>query len=298
MVVRRSAATASVRNLVLDAESNASPTSAREVFSGCLRSFARLLLRGQVLLRGKVRGQSISATGGFALFVLLQFLYDPFAAAPYVADVAPTIVRPSEDVKTTQQLLKKLGLYSGPISGLRDSATVAAVEKFQNKEGLPSDGYVTPETIRRLQLKSPTGESVIADVDSSGMITFQDGWDEAHVISVKLPQLSKVRGFPKGNEIRFYRDAIPDLVAAFGAIEQSGLLADIQSWDGAFVPRTVRGLPNRGSAHAFGMAFDINAQGDGDLTRLVPIFERHGFKWGGKFDPGHFEWIPPAKRPK
>jgi hypothetical protein len=77
---------------------------------------------------------------------------------------------------------------------------------------------------------------------------------------------------------------------------------------GAYLWRPIAGT-QRPSAHAFGIAIDIDAQGS-DYWRwagahpsyrnrlpleIVRIFERHGFIWGGKwshFDTMHFEYRP------
>jgi hypothetical protein len=60
------------------------------------------------------------------------------------------------------------------------------------------------------------------------------------------------------------------------------------------------------SQHAYGAAIDIDApaNGYGDTTpamdpRVVEVFERHGFLWGGDFlipDGMHFEYGSPSER--
>lgn len=60
------------------------------------------------------------------------------------------------DVVFVQVLLKRLGFYSGPIDGMYDAATVAAVTAFQRSEGISADGNVGPVTFFRLGLENPS----------------------------------------------------------------------------------------------------------------------------------------------
>jgi hypothetical protein len=82
------------------------------------------------------------------------------------------------------------------------------------------------------------------------------------------------------------------------------LLGDLKTFDGTFAPRVIRGTTRTLSAHALGIALDINvpwnalgrapaAGSEGSVLRLIPIFERHGFAWGGSStrpDGSHFEF--------
>ena len=51
-----------------------------------------------------------------------------------------------EEVKTAQSFLKQKGLYSGPVNGVFDGKTQAAVMKFQKSKGLTPDGMIGPRT--------------------------------------------------------------------------------------------------------------------------------------------------------
>jgi hypothetical protein len=265
-------------------------------------AFLSFFFVGGVILNGTVAGQTIGGGGGFALFILLQFLVDPFAVKTKVADAAPEVLRKDETIAVAQKMLKEAGYYAGEITGIADSGTRAAIKAFQSAKGLVPDGYLGPKTKQILSTKGPTGDQVQYEVDEDGMLKFISGWSEADVVPVAIPQLAGVAGAPASGSVRFYKGATEDLEAAFKEIEEHGLISDILSWDGAFVPRTVRGRP---SIHAYGLAFDINAQWNsalreapavgekGSVRRLVPVFEKHGFRWGGNFargDPTHFQW--------
>ncbi len=133
-------------------------------------------------------------------------------------------------------------------------------------------------------------------------------WQQDNIINIKIPQLigRSIRGAPKDGMIQWHRLAAPQLLRLWAAWEQAGLLDRIHSWDGAFVPRFIRGSRTVLSNHAFGTAFDINASTNGlgkvpaligqngCVRELVTIANRCGFFWGGHFpaprlDGMHFE---------
>jgi hypothetical protein len=140
-----------------------------------------------------------------------------------------------------------------------------------------------------------------------GKIRVLDNWAVRNVVSTFIPQLKGVPtyGGEMSGNIRFYAPAIPQLKAAFEEIEEKGLLEDIIFWGGSFVPRMVRGSTRTPSNHTFGTAFDINPDQNGlgatsppvgkrgSVRRLVAIFKKYGFFWGGDYkrrsDPMHFE---------
>ncbi|WP_020139644.1 peptidoglycan-binding domain-containing protein [Streptomyces sp. 351MFTsu5.1] len=49
-------------------------------------------------------------------------------------------------VRELQCLLTQCAYYTGPVSGVFDGATAAAVRAFQNDYGIPYDGIVGPRT--------------------------------------------------------------------------------------------------------------------------------------------------------
>lgn len=102
-------------------------------------------------------------------------------------------------------------------------------------------------------------------------------------------------------EVTCHRLLIPQLQAAMNEIVEAGLAELIRGDDygGCYVPRFIDRDPSLPlSMHAFGLAVDINVstnllgtKGDQD-ARVVEIFERWGFTWGGRWerpDPMHFE---------
>jgi D-alanyl-D-alanine carboxypeptidase len=102
-------------------------------------------------------------------------------------------------------------------------------------------------------------------------------------------------------EVTCHRLLIPQLGAALNEIIERELADQIRADDygGCYVPRFIDRDPSLPlSMHAFGLAVDINvstnllgSRGDQD-PRVVAIFEKWGFEWGGRWDrpdPMHFE---------
>lgn len=58
------------------------------------------------------------------------------------------------DVVFLQAVLQRLHLYTGPIDGYYNAATVAAVTTFQTQAGITVDGVVGPETFRAIGLQN------------------------------------------------------------------------------------------------------------------------------------------------
>ncbi|MDQ3941048.1 MAG: M15 family metallopeptidase [Actinomycetota bacterium] len=126
----------------------------------------------------------------------------------------------------------------------------------------------------------------------SGFIEPDPAWVGANIASGTVPILGR---------ITCHRVLFPQLVAALAEIDDKGLAHHIHPGDygGCYVPRFIDRDPRRGlSAHAFGLALDLNVSDNylgtrGDMDpRVVAIFERWGFAWGGRWsrpDPMHFE---------
>jgi hypothetical protein len=86
----------------------------------------------------------------------------PYAVAPepYSAEPPPT---PSEYIRWVQSALNDVLGLQLPVDGVADLATRSAVRSFQQRERLPIDGVVGPDTerallARRATLSQPSGE--------------------------------------------------------------------------------------------------------------------------------------------
>jgi hypothetical protein len=150
--------------------------------------------------------------------------------------------------------------------------------------------------------KALSDQSIYNIID--GRVVFPNGWDTRNIVSVTIPQLSTVPALAgQRPQVHVFKNAADQLRSAFSEIEDSGLSDEIKLWCGAYSPRTVSHVENVVSAHAFGIAFDINCNAlqfgqnlnlatAPRFARVVEIFRKHGFLWGGQFrlpDPMHFQ---------
>ncbi|MDQ4125123.1 MAG: M15 family metallopeptidase, partial [Actinomycetota bacterium] len=128
------------------------------------------------------------------------------------------------------------------------------------------------------------------EVLEDGFIRPDPAWVSANIAYADVPILGSVT---------CHRLLIPQLHAALTEIEQAGLADEIYQYGGCYVPRFIDRDPSKPlSMHAFGLAIDVNTPTNqlgtaGDMDpRVVEIFERWGFVWGGRWsrpDPMHFE---------
>jgi hypothetical protein len=160
------------------------------------------------------------------------------------------------------------------------------------------------------------------DPDEVVMLRSCDGsiadWRATNIINIAVPQLRFAAGF--NGTITCHKVAAPHITALFAKWEELDLLHLIRDYDGTFSPRYKRGQ-SPGAAghgvkqsrnvealsnHAFGSAFDINADDNsfntqpalcprrGCVRELVGPANQLGFFWGGHFssskDGMHFEF--------
>jgi len=119
-------------------------------------------------------------------------------------------------------------------------------------------------------------------------------WQTSSIITSPAPILGTVR---------CNRALIPQLRAALGEVQRRGLASLVHTGDfgGCFAARIIPGSVGEAiSAHTWGAAIDINvSQNRFGRTphqdpRIVKIFERWGFAWGGDWsipDGMHFEFV-------
>lgn len=143
-------------------------------------------------------------------------------------------------------------------------------------------------------------------------VTITNGWEREHIIVIQVPQLEKIKG-GQGGKVQFHKVAADQFKRLWAAWEAAGLLGFVKTFHGTYVARTIRMNPKTLSNHAYGSAFDINADTNGlmriaalvgqpgSVRELVPIANAHGFFWGGHWnydgkgasDGMHFEWAVP-----
>lgn len=165
-------------------------------------------------------------------------------------------------------------------------ATVAPLTETVPRSGTRQAAYLT-------------GGAVAAAVGSFSYQYFEDGsvrpdqrWVAANIRTENVPILGRVT---------CHRVMLPQLRAALAEVAAEGLAGEIHAseYGGCYVPRFIGRDPSKGlSLHTWGIAVDLNVSGNqrgvaGEIDRrVVNIFKRWGFAWGGDWawtDPMHFE---------
>jgi hypothetical protein len=134
-------------------------------------------------------------------------------------------------------------------------------------------------------------------------VRITNGWAAANIVEAKVPQLVTA-GVSQTGRVWVHKRAKPQLLEVFASWEEAGLLDCLRSWGGCYNARFIRGSTTTLSTHAHGSSFDINMQWNGlnkepaaagthgSVRELVPIAEKLGWYWGGRFtrrDGMHFE---------
>lgn len=229
----------------------------------------------------------------------------PGAGAVTVGAFADNGVPNVADLLIGPAVGKRLGL-GGPsllAVGAKTDATIEALGKDLRRR-LPN-ARLTRMTPRNPTLLEPSAAPQPIGTASGGLIgtlhfkVLKGGfvepdpaWVAANIATGTVPILGRVH---------CHRLLFDQLRAALAEIEREDLASSIRPADygGCYVPRFIDRDPRRPlSMHAFGLAFDINVSTNhfgtrGDLDpRMVEVFERWGFAWGGRWstpDPMHFE---------
>jgi hypothetical protein len=136
-------------------------------------------------------------------------------------------------------------------------------------------------------------------VNGDDSLTLDPDWVATNVVRVNFNSI--------GIRANCHRAIVGDLQAALDEIAAAGLgwaidLGNTNTYGGCYNPRFARVSASFGSVsrHAWAMAIDMNTvtNGQGRVPRMdcrvVRIFRKHNFAWGGNFlvpDGMHFEWV-------
>jgi hypothetical protein len=149
-----------------------------------------------------------------------------------------------------------------------------------------------------VELKRRLGEFAISGGGNG--VNPEPGWVAANIVIEPVPLIGT---------IRCNRAVMPALRGALQEVADTGLagaidLGDTRRSGGCYVPRELRspGSNSGGSLsrHTWGIAIDVNPSTNAFGAnpridrRIVAIFHRWGFAWGGGFtipDGMHFEWV-------
>ena len=128
----------------------------------------------------------------------------------------------------------------------------------------------------------------------NGSLAMDPAWEAAHIVTASVPILGQVR---------CNRAIIPQVRGALSELIRDGLsqLIDPTAYAGCYSARFLNRDPTASiSHHSWGAALDINVSTNhfGQVPhqdpRLVAVFERWGFTWGGRWlvpDGMHFEFV-------
>jgi hypothetical protein len=161
---------------------------------------------------------------------------------------------------------------------------------------IPPDLMSNPDPLTGAIEDGSSGGGIIGTMNykimDDGFIKPQQTWVDSNISTATVSIIG---------EVTCHRLMLPQLQAALSEIESSGLGGELRPGDygGCYVPRFIDRNPSLPlSMHAFGLAVDLNVSTnqlgtEGDMNpRVVEIFERWGFVWGGDWsrpDPMHFE---------
>jgi hypothetical protein len=131
-----------------------------------------------------------------------------------------------------------------------------------------------------------------------GFLTLDPAWVRTHIATHRVPLLGSVT---------CHVALFSQIRGAIAEIADLGLEETISSFSGCYAPRHINRILTAGlSHHSWGIALDVNvpqnpfgAEPDQD-PRMVEVFERWGFVWGGTFiqpDGMHFEYRRPPAGP-
>jgi len=221
-----------------------------------------------------------------------------------VAGVLPDRVVGGHEVFVSRQTAATLGVRSEQYLLLQ---APSGIHERQIRRFLPPDALLrirppgqahflrqADAVLSPVMLKAAFGEFAASPRLLPGeWLRISTAWENAHITSASVPILGTVR---------CNTALIPQLHAALREVERRGLSQLIHSdeFAGCFAARIIPGNVDEAiSAHTWGAALDINARSNplgADPTqdpRIVAIFKRWGFTWGGAWmrpDGMHFEF--------
>jgi hypothetical protein len=253
-----------------------------------------LLSRSSATLRRLVPGDTLELAGGEVVTVA-GIVQDTTIGAAELAVTVDTGAEIGID-QARYMLLTHSADRSDVEAALRDALPQGVRARIRTPGETPllrEDDVLLPP----LRLKERFGEfSYQPPGEGHDEFAQEEAWQSENLV---------VREMPLVGRMRCHRDVVDAIEGALREIQSSGLegLIDPEAFKGCWNPRLVRNGDDI-SRHAWGVALDLNY--DDNPTglesvqdeRLVAVFDRWGFTWGGtwlKPDAGHFEFVgPPA----
>ena len=212
---------------------------------------------------------------------------------------------PGADVVLDAALAGRLDLpeASGALLTAREGqdpvALAAAVRRVAGAAAV--DLLEVPAPVARL-----TGGGAAQELGGFSYRYFADGTIEPDARWVR--DNIRTQAVPVMGRVTCHRLMLPQLRGALQEVTDAGLAGTLKTFDGCYVPRFIERNPARSiSLHTWGIAIDMDASTNyrgirGTMDpRVVEIFKRWGFRWGGDWrytDPMHFELATLLTAPK
>jgi hypothetical protein len=209
-----------------------------------------------------------------------------------IPPIADAMVSPA-----TAQALGMVGRHDVLVSLDEGADTAAVAQRLEEvSRGAAVEVLAAPQELRAYL----SGEDARSQFEpynyvdmGDGMIQIDPDWVSRNIVRRAMPLLN--------GEVVCHRQMVDQLYGALSEIEQSGLghLIDPSQYGGCWVPRHIDFNPARPlSMHSWGLAADFNVSTNGlgqkpqMDPRIVHIFDKWGFVWGGRWsrpDGMHFE---------
>jgi hypothetical protein len=249
------------------------------------------LLDGDVLVRHDVAHDLGLELGGTVILRTDDGTV-PARVGAFAANGAP----PLADLLIPREVSSLLGVdgTNTLVVAADETAPETLAERLRAATGGSVDVLQAPEPQRSAPKTtgSVTLEPFSYTSRGDGTIRIDPAWVQRNIVTIELPRLGTAR---------CHRAMVPQLMEALREIQEAGLYDHFrrEQFAGCFMPRHILWNPSRGlSMHAWGLAIDFNsidnAFGKRPVMdpRIVRIFERWGFEWGGHWstpDGMHFQ---------
>jgi hypothetical protein len=215
------------------------------------------------------------------------------------------------------------------VGALVPDARAGASELVLSLSSAASIGFRHPESVKLWGAARGRIEQALAATPSPVRVSISPSWQYDPDDVSSLVRLKQLLGEPsyrpaRGDSVTLHpsftagitsgpvpilgnvtcnRAIFPALRGALSEVARAGLGRGLGRFSGCYNPRLIRGGDSAGrlSRHSFGIAIDVNTANNtfgGRVSmdpRIVDIFRRWGFAWGGTWaraDGMHFEWAP------
>jgi D-alanyl-D-alanine carboxypeptidase len=190
-----------------------------------------------------------------------------------------------------------------PLITAQQIATAVGVNYPVRPAGLPA-------SLSAEQMNATFGKIVFvpaATADNPERIRITNGWAQTHIVTAALPQTIGLAGSTASGNHAMHTRIKAQMQGLWQAWQNVGLMSQVSTFGGLWVPRFQRGSTSKLSNHSWGTAFDVNASSNalwhlpafpgenGCLFEHAVIAAQFGFSWGGNFsrrmDGMHFEAV-------